>query len=407
MASVEEMTPGKNGKRRWRAVWRDSAGNKQNSKAPYFDREGDAKRYANAEEDKARKQAARVQGTLPATTKWGVWWDLLAPKRVSASDTSITERYIVEGHIRPVWGEVPLNQISNAAVRNWVEDLSSKYSPGYVHRIFSVFNVSIKRALKEPILVASPCVDVGLPKRSKRPKAYLSVSRAEKVKGKISKGYEDAIDLGMETGLRPGELCGLHIHRVNREEGYLEVEEVRVRRKRLIKPVPKDHDTRKIWLTSKGMEIVDRQLDGRDPTRGCGIPHADGNPCPSDVLLRTRRDRPLDPGTLGYHIRNALKALGLATMGGYGLRRGAFTKLAAGGLNPFRLARMAGWKDINLANEYVQETEDERAAFLAAAGDPQALRVLPGGAELGTGSGTTPDLQPLKAAEGTSDRKTG
>jgi integrase len=414
MASAEKLASG-----RYRGVYHvkiEGKWKKQHTKKPHFERKRDAVNAAQELEVKARRQAEVTAGTLSASIKWGNWWDLVSEKRAFDSDTPYTEDWIVEGYLRPQWGEVPLNEIAQAAVQDWVDDLVvgnekrnvdgararfGRKSPGYVHRIYSVFNVSITSAVKKGVLGASPCVGIDLPKRPKVSRPYMSVARAEQLGGHLRDDYKDAVDFDLETGLRPGELCGLHVERIDLEVGWMEVHDVFVRRSRIIRQCPKDQDVRLVALSDQAIEIVERRIAGRDLNRGCGVIHADRGMCRSDVLFRTRRDRVMSPDTLGERLRLAARKAGVAARSPYTMRRGAATRMAAGGLDAVELARQFGWADINQAWSYVQQTPAARGRVLAAlkAGEAPELRVIPGGRQTGTRTGTHLDSAALSGTE--------
>lgn len=414
MASAEKLQSG-----RYRGVYHvkiDGKWEKRYTKKPHHERKRDAVNAAQELEVAARRQAETKAGTLPASIKWGDWWDLLADKRVFDSDTPYTEGYIVEGYLRPQWGETPLNEIAQGIVQDWVDDLvvgkekrnvdaararAGRKSPGYVHRIYSVFNVSVTAAVKKHILTASPCVGIELPKRPKVSRPYMSVSRAEQIGSHLRDDYKIAVEFDLETGLRPGELCGLHVNRIDLEVGWMEVHDVFVRRSRIIRQCPKDQDVRLVALSDRAIEIVEQCTTGRDLARGCGVVHADRGTCRSDVLFRTRRDHVMSPDTLGERLRTAARKAGVASRSPYAMRRGAATRMAAGGLDAVELARQFGWADINEAWSYVQQTPAARGRVLAAlkAGGAPELRVLPGGLQTGTRAGTRLDSATLTETE--------
>ncbi|MDX8050438.1 tyrosine-type recombinase/integrase [Lentzea sp. BCCO 10_0798] len=324
-------------------------------------------------------------------------------KRNFDSDTPTTEGYIVESYLRPQWGETPLNEIAQGAVQDWVDDLkdgklrrsktvSAPPSPGYIHRIYSVFNVSIKAAVKAEVLDASPCVGIELPKRPKRPKPYMTTKDAELLGSTLRSDYKDAVDFGLETGLRPNELTGMHASQADEEARGFWVTDVYVRRKKVIRGYPKDKDARFIPATDKAWEIYERRTAGRDLTTGCGIPHSDGAKCRSALVFLTVRNRPMNQDTLGYQLRTKAQKLGTATKSPYSVRRGFATRGAEGGMNAFELADVMGHSDIKITQEYVQRTrrtgDRMRAALAQPAGESTPrrarLKVIKG---RGTGRG--------------------
>jgi hypothetical protein len=54
----------------------------------------------------------------------------------------------------------------------------------------------------------------------------------------------------------------------------------------MIRPYPKDGDTRSVPLSSKAIEILKRRIEGRDLKSGCGVPHTDGATCTSHLVFR-------------------------------------------------------------------------------------------------------------------------
>ncbi|WP_190821478.1 tyrosine-type recombinase/integrase [Saccharopolyspora pogona] len=291
----------------YRGGYRDSAGKKQYVKDPAtgrtrkFGRKKDARDAATEEEVKASRRAAIANGLEPARIPWGAFWDSISDDRgARLSDTNVVEHSIVENYLRPKWGKVPLNQIitrgsAEHGVQEWVNDLehgrvdgwklSRPPAPSYVHRIYAVFQASMTVAKDTGVLTTSPCVGVKLPRKSKRAKPYLDAENAEKMGEHLRSDYRDAVDFSGETGLRPGELCGLHANYVDRERGWMSVREVLVARRRVIRSFPKDEDVRAVPLTPKAIEILDRQLKGRNLTHGCGLEHTDGTECASALVF--------------------------------------------------------------------------------------------------------------------------
>ena len=280
----------------------------------------------------------------------------------------------------PRWEREGLNKITQASVQSWVNDLtagnddgwedkSRKPEPTYVRRIYSVFRSTMKQAVKDKILTASPCVGITLPRKRKKKKEFLDAERSAIIGTALRKDYHDAIELGLETGMRPGELCGLHANNVDLTRRTIWVCEVIVDRKKLIKPFPKDDDAREIPLTTKAMEIITRALEGRDLTKGCGLPHSDGTVCNSPLVLVTMYGKRVSPGQLLDRLRYVHKQHGLPKTTPYATRRGFATKAADGGVDAFLLAEALGHATLETAQEYVQQSQHAFDKLRAALGD--------------------------------------
>ena len=263
MASAEKLPSG-----RWRGLYRDADGKKRRVPGT-FPRKSDAKEAAQEAEVKARRTAAAATGTLSARTPWGAWWEIVAADRHFESDAGRTEAQLVRAYVKPRWEDVPLNKIIQRDIQKWVEHLERgkapvdmvdpkfsqrPLSPSYVQRIYSPFRVSITKPIDDGILDASPCAGVRLPKRAKKPKTYMTPEESAELA--LRQDYRDAVDFMHETGLRPGELTGLHSHRIDRKRRVLTVAETYVFRAKKIRGWPKDKDARQVPLTARAWTLI-------------------------------------------------------------------------------------------------------------------------------------------------------
>jgi integrase len=245
-------------------------------------------------------------------------------------------------------------------------------------------------AVKKRILSATPCVGIALPVVRKRPKPYMEDDHLDGLGDTLDPRYWAMAEFDRETGLRPGELCGLHANRVDLKTGWVEVVEVYVSRQKVIRPWPKDEDTRRVPLTAKAIEIVQRQLEGRDLTAGCGVPHSDGARCRSALVFLSPKGVPVNPRNYSQRLRIAAENARQPVRSPYTGRRAFATIAADGGLDPFAIGRLMGHAGIEVTADYVQETPAARARFLAAMGEASPLTVV--GQDEGSEAGSEADL---------------
>lgn len=373
---------------------------------------------ANEAQVISRRQANRAKGTLPATITWDEWWEVLCVDREFESDTRVVEDSLVAKHIRPRWGDTALNEIEQPHVQKWVKKLSKQrtprgtfYKPRTVRGIYFTFAMTINAAINAdpPVLFASPLKGVTLPKVTRRAKAFLPVEDIEPLSAELRDDYADCVAFDMETGLRPGELAGLHDDQVDLVGKLLTVRTVYVRRAKKMRDRPKDDDIRTIPLSTRAIEIYKRRVAGRDMSRPCGVPHYDDVTCHHDLVFRTERGNVLDHNTLREVMQRAAIKAKLPGRSGYALRRGFATRLARGNIDLFELMDIMGWSDPKLAREYVQESSGTRDRVMAALGDPEAtgLRVVVGQDEAhGTDRGTSADTDAPVETPKSSRRKT-
>lgn len=385
----------------WRGGYRDSNGRKQYVKDSHgetvrYPRKSDAKLAASEAEAEARRRGAIDKASVQGRITWGDWWDLIAPKRQFSSDTAINEAKIVRKYLRPKWGTKPLNKINQYLVQDWIDEDLNELSAVYVTRIYAVFRTSIMMALKKKgILSESPLVGIELPPQYKKAsKKYMTTSDLEKLRGKLRDDYFRIIEFALETGLRPGELCGLHADHVDTSSGWLNIEQVYVSRLRVIRSSPKDKDARLVPLTSRAAEILDEVMSERDLTGGCGVPHADGKPCASDLVFRSVSNRAFTPGSMEAYLRQVALRHKLPVLSPYTARRGFATWSIEGdgqtGLDILTVQKIMGHSDLDELQGYFQLTAAARGRLQAARGEKVSLKIV---SESGATHGATLEQQ--------------
>ncbi|MEU0467194.1 tyrosine-type recombinase/integrase [Amycolatopsis sp. NPDC006131] len=388
MASTERLPSG-----RWRGLYVDADGRKRRVPGT-FDRKSDARDAAIEAQAKAKRKAAATTGELSARTNWATWWETFAADRPQDSDTAIEQQRIADKFVLDRWGDVPLNGIKRVDVQAWVDELFRQgHSANYVRGIFGVLQVSVNAAYKRDILDASPVAGVKLPPRRKRAKKYLEPDEPAKLAPKLNAAHADATAFILETGIRPGELAGMHADQLDLEGGWLTVVNVYVRRRRAIRPRPKDGDERRVPLTAKAIEIAKRRIAGRDLHAGCGIPHTDNAECGSELVFRNVRGGVINPDVLSRRLREAALDLGLTPKSGYAARRGFATRAIEGGADVFAVQRVMGHADLDELAGYVQETREARTKMLAALGERAPLSAVEPVGRRGTDRGTNLDNQ--------------
>lgn len=114
-------------------------------------------------------------------------------------------------HVEPRWGTSSIGDIEHSAVQQWVSDMTCRGSGATtVLRAYGVLAAILDEARQDRLLASNPVRDVKLPRKRRKPRAYLSDAQV----GRLA---EEAGDKGVivlllaYTGLRWGELAGLHL----------------------------------------------------------------------------------------------------------------------------------------------------------------------------------------------------
>lgn len=384
MASAERLPSG-----RWRGIYRDAAGKKQHVKGT-FERKTDAREAAQEAEVKARRKAAATSGPLSARTTWSQWCAVWWPERNLGLDTEYNEGRIRDLFLADRWGGEPLNAIGKSLVQKWVNELTKKHSPAYVHRIYTVFRASILAAIEEEVLDASPLAGVKLPTIPRTARRHFEQDEIDAFLPYLRQRHRQVVKFLIDTGLRPGEFAGLHHDHIR--GGWIAVSDVLVSKGHAIKSRPKDEDAREVPLTSRALEILEEWKQQTPPGAGCGIPHLSGKVCRSDLVFRQHNGSPLSLTSFRDVLSRALTKAGITDGTLYSLRHTYGSRLAENGLDAFEIARLMGHEDVNQSKTYVHRTSTARGRILAALGDPSATGLTVVGR--GTERGTDRDNQP-------------
>lgn len=375
MAWAEQLKSGS-----WSAVWRDTAGKKQRYTDPLWRTERQAKNYAVEQENRARRGDSAYGGRGPT---WGDWRDeWLRLRRVEAS-TAASDATRLDRWVSPRWERVRLRQITRADVQTWVRDLERDMAAASVHKVFRLLAASMRSAVEHDRLPVNPCVGIKLPTAAKGVERYLSRHELDLVLDGMGQPYRAAVALMATTGLRFGEMAGLHWSRVDVERGNIDVQETWSPSDRSIKPYPKGGRGRHVPVPGWTLGLLVEAQAGRVGQSRCGLPHAKGSPCRSDLVLRGPGGAPLD----AHNMRDrqwlpAVQHAGLDHARLHDLRHTAASWWRQGGVPLEVVQRLLGHSSVVTTQRYSHignhEIDAARAVMEASAPDlpyqpPEAL----------------------------------
>jgi integrase len=213
----------------WRACWRDTLGKaRSTTRDPNTNaqlKEAQAKRLAGDMETAARRGEKTGLGASPT---WGNWCPMWLESRVVEPSTAEVDLLRIDRYLMPQWGPRRLNRITRSEVQAWVMQLSRGHlAPGSVEKVVRLFSASMTAAVRDervPV-IANPCSGVDLPRVAPGHERFLTRGEVEAIAHQLGEPYRLAVLLAAGTGLRWGELAGLHWQRVDLGECMIDVVE--------------------------------------------------------------------------------------------------------------------------------------------------------------------------------------
>lgn len=124
----------------------------------------------------------------------------------------------------------------------------------------------MRAAVDDDVIAVSPCRSIGLPPIAVKPPQWFTPDQAQRILDGLAPVWRTMCPLGFYTGLRWGELSGLHRHRIDRRRSRLFVVEVNT--KSGIKEYPKSSKSRReVPFPAHALEALERHIHRLD--RGC------------------------------------------------------------------------------------------------------------------------------------------
>jgi integrase len=177
---------------------------------------------------------------------------------------------IVNAHIVPRWGSIPLSQVSHADVQKWISSLLlAPATIRYIHRVFSLL---MELAVRDKRIPSNPAAGVRLPRASKPEKRFLTAEEVHRLADAAAQypipevgGQYRALILTLAfCGLRWGEAAALRVKRVDLLRRRLTVAEgVTEVRGRLVWGTPKSHAARSVPIPRSLIDTLTEVMAGK------------------------------------------------------------------------------------------------------------------------------------------------
>ena len=237
------------------------------------------------------------------------WWPSLQHLELT---TKAAYRSNLDAHFLPYFGKYPMSAIAPTVVQGWVaKAVQGGLSPRSVRKYHTMLHSIFKAAVRDRVIAYNPCEGSNLPKVIPASREFISPEQFEKLLLTIP--YRDRLLLlvGIETGMRWGELAALRPRHLDLAQCLILVREtiVEISKKNSptgeryqVKPYPKSNKPRIIKIGEELTELISDRI----ATLGMG---------PEDLLFpSTDRDlrQPTSRNTFRTRSwRPAIRAAGL------------------------------------------------------------------------------------------------
>lgn len=341
MAWAEKLPSGK-----YRGLYRDSRGKRRS--AGTYPHKAEAVRKAGAAEEKARRLEWRDPGAAKRT--WGAWCESWWPSRTVEGATLATDVGRRDGYLIPKWGDWPLGAITRHEVKVWRGELrEAGVSNSTINRAVALLSVSLTAALDAEVIEVNPLIQMKkLPEPP--PKHHRLTEDGYQLLLEQLPTERDRLIVTMlaSTGLRWGELAGLHRARVDFDRLTLSVVEVFSERVGKMKAYPKGQRERTVplpqWLAD---ELRDLPHEGQT----CGVEHISGT-CPGPLLLTTAGGTVLRNSNWSPTFREAVENAGVGPLRIHDLRGSAASWWLQGDVQLAEVRELLGHRDARTTDRY-------------------------------------------------------
>jgi integrase len=342
----------------YRAAWR-AANGRTRTKAGFTQRAA-AERFAGEQEARARRGESSYSGR---SQTWGEWCERWLELRRVERTTDSSDQTRIERWLRPRWRTVQLVKISSEDVQVWVNDLAEQMAPASVAKVYYLFSASMKAAVKHGRLAASPCRDVELPRQLPSDERFLTREEFDRAAFFLVEPYRTAAIVLVGTGMRFGEMAGLHQHRIRFDDQVIDVHETWDGER--VKAYPKGRLKRRVPMPSWVATALEQTM--QPPGRNCGLPHVRGNACRSSLALLGPHGAPLDArNMLRRHWARAVDLAGLEHARQHDLRHSFASWLVQAGRPLHEIAEVLGHTDAAVSRRYAHLANTHLDAVRAA-----------------------------------------
>jgi integrase len=305
--------------------------------------------------------------------RFAAWAQLWFDARVAERTTLAQNRGYIDRHLLPEFGALRLVDITHLQVQSWVQRLEARLAPSTVRDVHRLLHTILAAAVRDRLLTYNPAANVRLPQLSPSAGQFLTVDQVQRIAGHCPAPYRTVVLTLAYTGVRWGELAGLHagqLHMLRRRMDVTHVVE-EINGRLSLRGYPKTVSSRRtVPLAGQLVEALAQHL-AEDPPVDCGLAHPDGENC-SGLVFHGPRGSAMRRMWNARVWRPALTSAGVTSAPRpHDLRHTCASWLVQAGVPLYDVRAWLGHSSIKVTERYAHLAPDQHDRALA------ALELLP------------------------------
>lgn len=283
---------------------------------------------------------------------WLIHWLHQKKDQVRPATYQSYESKILQ-HISPFFQDKSFNDLTGELIQEWIYFLQNNLSINSVHAVYRVFKQIIKTAVADKLLYRDPTASVILPKQTKSLVRSFSQREQEALENYCQSAKELPILVALDTGMRIGEILGLHWQDIDWQNQTVFVNKTVQRVKQnghteLTAGVPKtENSMRVIPLTQRLTFLLKEQSKYAEDA----------------FIFVGKNHLPIDPRTLRYRFDQIKKLSQVADLPFHALRHTFATRCLERGVSVTTVSSLLGHSSIKLTldiytNSFLSEKQE-------------------------------------------------
>jgi len=294
--------------------------------------------------------------------EWGQRW---FAARVVEATTRRKDEGLWRRYVKPRWGDWPVEAITRMDVQAWVRELTlsgrtvaegtppAGLAAATVHGIYQLLGAMLDAAVRDRVILSSPCARVDLPTIGRRLPQWFTDEQLDAVAGELAEPWSTMTLLMGWAGLRWGEAAGLDSRNVAWLRGRVEVVDVLTDRGQL-RAYPKSKKShREVPVPQPVLDRMSALMVGRP---------ADG------LVFVGPRGGPVHYPTFWWAWAPALERAKVPYANPHKLRHTAASRLVMAGVDLYRVQAFLGHESFATTQIYAHLAPDAHDAITAAWG---------------------------------------